>query len=449
MRCSTLLVALLLGSLPGRALAAWQTRDLAGVDTRVYTPSTVSPVGDGRALMVGLHGCNQTADQLMQHGNFEAAAEDFGVVIALPNVPGGGVLAGCWSYYGPVHSRTGGHSGPVIELAQALRDELKYAIDPAQIYLAGFSAGGGQAVVLGCLAPDLFAGVGVAAGPAVGTTGDQIARVGTTVEQAAALCEQLAGPHAGDFTTQLAVAFTDTSDFVVAQGYAELNAEMFAQLSAGGIDAMTAAPLDVASLPGAMPVGEGTTWADADGPRIAWIASSGVGHAWPAGSGSATGALAYVSGTGLNFSYVLAEFFAANNRRAGGDWMPGGDEGGSSDGDSDGGDSDGGNDAGAGSGGDADDDEASTGDDAGTSDAASGDAADDTSLSGPGADDRIEPTGCQCSTRPDALAFPGWLLLGLLGLTSRETRSTARRARACVARDRCAPARAGRDRPRP
>lgn len=391
---------------PGLGHADWETREVAGVDTRIYTPASLSPIGSGRGLMIGLHGCNQTADQLKDHANLEHTADDFGIVMVLPNVPGGGIYAGCWNYYGPIHTRTSGHEGDVIEMVEALRDDPSYLVDPGQIYLAGFSAGAGEAVVLGCLAPDLFAGVGVAAGPAAGTTGDQIGQVGTTLEQAGTVCTSLAGGHADDFATQLAVTYADTGDFVVAQGYAELNAHIYGDLFAGGVGSMTEAALDVGSLPGVGAVGQGSTWADADGPRIAWfLSSSGAGHNWPSGSGLSAGALTFVTGQGLDFSYYLAEFFTDHSRRTTGDWSPGGDDGG--DGTSgDGADDDGG--PASSSGGEASDDSVG-GSGSPSADDGDGDGGDATSSpSAQDGSDYVEPTGCQCGLG-DHSPSAGWL----------------------------------------
>lgn len=383
--------------LPTAAQAAWETKQLATMSVEVYTPASQSPIGSGRALMIALHGCSQTGQQLRQYGNFEAAAEDFGMVVALPTVPGGGVVAGCWNYYGAIHTRESGHNKPVLDLAAALQGDAAYGIDPAQVYLTGFSSGGGQAVVLGCLAPDVFAGVVISAGPSVGTSISQIGSVGTTAAQAATLCQSFAGSHAGDFATQLAIAFTDTGDFTVAQGYAQVNADMFASIYGGGA-MLTASALDVASMPGSNPTGTATAYADAEGERIALVTSmSGVGHAWPSGSGMNAGGLTFVSGNGLNLSYFAAETFTANSRRAEGEWNPG--TGGGSDGGADGtgGGSDGGGDNG-------DTDGGAEGGSAGEGggDAGSGDGADDAAgEDGIGGSDSagatpIEPSGCQC-----------------------------------------------------
>jgi poly(3-hydroxybutyrate) depolymerase len=268
--------------------------------------------------------------------------------------------------------------------------------------------------VLGCLAPDLFAGVGVAAGPAVGTSVSQIAQVGTTAMQAAALCQQLAAGNAGDFATQLAVTFTDTTDGTVAQGYAQVSADMFATVYGGG---MQTAAFDMASLPGTAPAGMGTEYDDTDGGRIAtMISSSGVGHAWPAGNGTAGPPLSFVSGNGLDFAEYLAEFFTANSRRASGEWMPGADDGGS-----EGSASDSGSAGDSGDGGEAASDAGSS--DGGTdggADAGDGGEVGNASdgLEGGGTTTgHIEPSGCQCTSDPRRDA--SGVLLGIVVLALR------------------------------
>jgi poly(3-hydroxybutyrate) depolymerase len=414
---------------PTTAAAAWESKNAGGMDTRVYTPASTSKIGDGRALMIVLHGCTQTADQLRDNGNFEPAAEEFGVVVAVPNVPNGGVVAGCWDYYGPTHSRATRHDAPLIALAEELRDDAAYDIDAAQVYLVGFSAGGGQALVTGCLAPEIFGGVAATAGPAVGTTINEIIGASTTAQQAATVCETLAGANAGEFSTQLAVTFTDTLDSTVDQDYAQINADMFALLYAGGPEAMETKTLDVTALEGAMPQGTGSIYADDMVDRVATIHSSGVGHNWPAGSGEGAPPLAFVSGTGVNFSWFVAEFFTANSLRADGDWNPGDDEGGSSG--EDGGSEDDGGEAGEGDGegdgGSADggSDDGDAGDGGGSADGGAGPGG-----TTPGADDggRIEPSGCQCKAAGSAGGAALFVLLPLLhGIRRRRPRTMTRR----------------------
>jgi len=408
------------GLIGSNARADWATETLAGMTVEVYTPDSASPVGSGRALMLVLHGCTQQASALRTEGNLEAAADAMGVVMAVPNVPGGGVVAGCWDYYGASHSRTSGHNGPVLDMVDDLLDDAALDIDPDQIYVVGFSSGGGQAQVLGCVAPDVFAGIGVVAGPTLGTGVADIAMVATSAGQAATVCEQLAGEYSPHLQTQAAITFADSADFTVSTGYNAVNAGMFAAVMSDGIEAMQAEAIDFASLPGSAPAGVGTAYADASGVRVALLDStSGVGHAWPSGSGMAGGLLSYVNGNGLDMGQYAAEFFAMHNPRVDA-WDPGGTgSGGETDSGGSGGESMG---SGGSSGGD-DSSDPSGGDSSPSGDSGAGSGA--TTITGgtnggvTGADDPTGPGLGGCSVPGSRGSAAGLWLLTLLGLRRR------------------------------
>ena len=399
----------------GEAHAEWSTEALGGTSVEVYAPEATSPVGEGRALMLVLHGCTQAATVLRDEGNLESAADSMGVVMAVPAVPNGGVVAGCWDYYGALHTRTSGHNGAVLQIVDGLLDDPALNIDPNQVYVVGFSSGGGQAIVLGCVAPDVFAGVGVIAGPSLGTGISDISIVNTTAQQAATLCTQLAGTEAAALQSQAAITFSDAMDFTVSTGYNAVNAGMFGAVLSDGLDAMEMADIDFASLPGAVtPAGTGSTWADASGIRVAQLNStSGIGHAYPSGSGMSGGLLSYVNGNGLDMAQYAAEFFASYNPRAGG-WDPGGDDTGGDDSAGETGDP--GTSGGVGESGDP------------TGDTSGGDAGGDSGLAtageggdagGSGAEVPPGPGVGGCSVPGDRAPFGGLLALVLLGLRRR------------------------------
>ncbi len=404
------------------AHAEWTAEVLGGMNVQIYAPAASSPVGSGRALMVVLHGCTQNAVVLRDDGNLEPAADSLGVVMAVPAVPGGGVLAGCWDYYGSLHTRTSSHNGPVLDMVEQLLNDPALSIDPNQVYVAGLSSGGGEALVLGCVAPDIFAGVGVVAGPSLGTASSEIGVVSTTAVESAAACELLAGDHAASLQTQAAFTFADGTDFTVAPGYNAVNAEMFGLVYADGLGNMDAEALDMAELPGVMPAGHWTTYADADGVRIAQLDSSaGEGHAWPSGSGVTGGLLTYVNGNGLNISQFAAEFFAAHNPRAGGWTPPSGETDGSTGGGESGDAATTDGPSGVGS--------SSSGSSAGGSDptdASSAGSVDPSASSGDGSGtggaDAPDPSGCSVPARP-ALGTVMMLGLLLLGLRRRRPRT--------------------------
>ncbi|MBK6923157.1 MAG: PHB depolymerase family esterase [Deltaproteobacteria bacterium] len=338
------LVTALLMPATAAASGSWSSSPISGMTTHVYAPSSTSPIGEGRALLIGLHGCVQTGANLRDQVPFDASAEATGTVIALPEVPMGGVIAGCWDYYGANHDRSSRHDDDLLALVDALLADPELDIDPDQVYLAGLSSGAGEAAVMGCLAPDVFAGIGIAAGPAIGTSESQIAFVTTTAEQAGASCTSLAGAHASSFATQQVVVIAGTMDYTVAQDYARIHAEMFAALYGG----LTSAPLDVTTLPGAMPQGTAEVYADDDGERITRVSMQGVGHAWPTGTGSGYD-LYFVSPGGFDFAGYMLASFQANNRRVGAGPSGSDSGGGDASGSSDAGDADGTTDDGVGS----------------------------------------------------------------------------------------------------
>jgi poly(3-hydroxybutyrate) depolymerase len=143
-------------------------------------------------------------------------ADQYGAVILAPNATGNVSGSHCWDYSRTSHSRTTGHEGVLLDLINRFVSNSQYAIDPKQVYVAGLSSGGGETMVLGCLAPDIFAGVGINAGPPPGTTTLQIGSVpsGYTATTAANNCKALAGSNAA-FSTQIAGVIWGTSDYTV------------------------------------------------------------------------------------------------------------------------------------------------------------------------------------------------------------------------------------------
>lgn len=301
----------------------WSTRSIAGMSVELYVPIAAAYRSSGRGLLIALHGCTQQNTVLKQRGNFEPAAERYGMVVALPAVPNGGVIAGCWDYYGSNHTRSNRHNRPLIELAEALVADASLGIDAAEVFLAGLSSGAGQAMVTGCVAPDVFAGVGINAGPTVGTESSQIAQVATTLAAASALCRRLAGADAASFETQQTSVIAGTRDFIVAQGYALLDAQVMAEVYRGNGPALDEVPIDVSALDGHQPSGQGTWWRQGSTPRVSWILADGMGHAFPAGSGPGA-EISFVASQGVAWPVFLGDFFVARSIRAGGVAVDGG-----------------------------------------------------------------------------------------------------------------------------
>ena len=261
----------------------------------LFTPES----GAAQALVVQLHGCSQTASDYKTRGNWEAAAEQYHLAVALPDVPGGGVILGCWDYYGSNHTVSNRHNGPVIQLTEALRKDLGLE----HSYVAGLSSGAGEAMVLGCLRPDLFEGVGLAASPAVGTESKDIYWPRISAEEVAESCRNFSGGR--PFAKQKMALVHGDQDFIVNLRHAALIQEAITEI----YSAPAASSFDLSLLPGTYSVGEGHRYRDASGQtRFVELTNTGLGHAWPAGNGSGI-AQKYINPQSIDYPMFLGEFF--------------------------------------------------------------------------------------------------------------------------------------------
>jgi poly(hydroxyalkanoate) depolymerase family esterase len=184
-----LLFAVALGS---HALAAgsFTTQQVAGRAYKIYVPSGYVP-GQRVPLVVMLHGCTQDADKFARGTRMNDIAEQNTFIVAYPEqpafsllglppfVPGTGLTPNmgpnlpvvpmqgnvnkCWNWFMPEHQARG--SGEPDIIRKIVTDvESDYAIDAKAIYVAGLSAGGAMAVLVGAAYPETFAAVGVGAG---------------------------------------------------------------------------------------------------------------------------------------------------------------------------------------------------------------------------------------------------------------------------------------------
>lgn len=293
--------------------ADWKTETLQTVQVFYYVPKATGfmQLSAKKALMINLHGCSQKAEDLKKDGNWENSADEFNMIVALPKVPNGGVYSGCWDYYGADHTVNNRHNGAVLNLVKAMLAKAELNIDPAQVYVSGLSSGGGLSMILGCLSPDVFAGMGLNAGPSTGTSANEIGRPKTTYEKMLATCKALGGTAKQEhFKTQLTSIIYGNNDFIVNTAYNTNNAEIMKTIY-GAENKMS---FDTKKLEGTSTDGTGLIYADAKGPRVSLIMNTGLGHNWPAGQGGNSGS--FINKKSINYPHYLAQFFTTNNRRS-------------------------------------------------------------------------------------------------------------------------------------
>lgn len=280
-----------------------------------YWPAAQPTLGGKRALVLVLHGCQQTAAGDVVNSssdagyNWKTVAEQYGAVIVAPNATGNVYYNHCWDYASTNHNRSTGHDAVLLDVVKRFVSDPQYAIDPNQVYVTGLSSGGGQTMAMGCLAPDVFAGIGINAGPTPGTTTAQIGSVpsGYTATTAANKCKAMAGASASKFSTQIAGAIWGTYDYTVAQAYGPIGTAAM-RLAYGG----SFTPGGTVAVPGG---GSNVPYLDSNGKvRTHEITVTGMGHAWPAGSGGQNAN--YVDSTKVNYPAFVMDFWFKNNLRA-------------------------------------------------------------------------------------------------------------------------------------
>lgn len=279
-----------------------------------YWPATAPLLDNKRALVLVLHGCAQTAANDVIAGssdagyNWKAAADQYGAVILAPNATGNLYGGHCWDWAATNRSRSYGHNAVLLDLINRFVSNPQYAIDPKQIYVTGLSSGGAKTMVMGCVAPDIFAGIGINAGPAPTVSTSQISTVpsGTTSSSVASSCSSWAGSNASHFATQVAGVVWGTNDYTVAQAYGPLNAAAMRQVYGGSYTKGAAVTVPTG--------GSNVPYTDSNGKlRTSEIVVTGMGHAWPAGTGGQNSN--YVDATKVNYPAFVMDFWFRNNLR--------------------------------------------------------------------------------------------------------------------------------------
>lgn len=126
---------------------------------RLFVPSCVKPSG----LIVMLHGCRQTAEDFAVGTNINAIADEHDLLVAYPHQPSSANQMSCWNWFRPQdQARLGGEAGIIAGLTREVCAEFE--VPPENIFVAGLSAGGAMAAVLGSTYPDLYSAVGIHSG---------------------------------------------------------------------------------------------------------------------------------------------------------------------------------------------------------------------------------------------------------------------------------------------
>jgi poly(hydroxyalkanoate) depolymerase family esterase len=118
-----------------------------------------------------LHGCTQSADDFAAGTRMNELAEEHSFVVAYPAQSSHANSHKCWNWFNARdQKREGGEPSLIAGLSR--RIIRNHPVDGGRVFVAGLSAGGAAASVLGVVYPDVFAGVGIHSGLACGCASD-------------------------------------------------------------------------------------------------------------------------------------------------------------------------------------------------------------------------------------------------------------------------------------
>ena len=290
----------------------------------LYEPTSYQ-AGSPMPLVMMLHGCTQTGDGFATSTGMNDLAEVEGFLVAYPQQPSSANSSQCWNWFETAHQSRG--SGEPAHLAGVVGDiQGSHSVDSDQIFVAGFSAGGGMAVILGATYPDVFHAIGVHSGLEY--------KAATSVS--AAFTAMFSGGPPADPQGQLAynamgsrarqvpvVVIHGTSDFTVATVNGNLVLSQWAQtndLASDGVDQDdvddTAELVESGQVPGGRSYTR-SVYEDGSGHELMQkILVDGMGHNWSGGLLGGT----FTDPDGPDASQLLVDFFLGAG--TGGDTTP-------------------------------------------------------------------------------------------------------------------------------
>ena len=261
---------------------------------KLYVPSGYQ-VDVPVPLVVMLHGCTQSPDDFAAGTRMNEAAEVRTFLVAYPEQTCASNMQKCWNWF--VERDQHRNVGEPAVIAGITREIMtRHAVDPSRVYVAGLSAGGAMASIMGETYPDLFAAIGVHSGLACGAAHDMPSAFAAMRQGALGIS------RGGRSATIPAIVFHGDKDTTVNIQ----NANAVVEQVRGG------AALEAASKTITTAVGRGytrTVRKDAVGCTVVeqWTVH-GASHAWAGGSAAGS----YTDPRGPDATVEMVRFFLEN-----------------------------------------------------------------------------------------------------------------------------------------
>jgi poly(hydroxyalkanoate) depolymerase family esterase len=240
---------------------------------------------------VMLHGCTQAPDDFAAGTRMNELAEEQRFLVAYPAQTQSANVSKCWNWFNAGdQQRDRGEPSLIAGITrQIMRD---FSVEPERVYVAGLSAGGAAAAIMGSAYPDLYAAVGVHSGLACGAARD--------MPSAFAAMRQGGTPHHGG-AKQLVptIVFHGDRDTTVNP----VNGDQVIAQSKAGSDLRST--VSRGQAPGGISYTRTVASDDSGHPMLEHWVLHGAGHAWSGGSPAGS----YTEPKGPDASREMMRFF--------------------------------------------------------------------------------------------------------------------------------------------
>ncbi|MEN3297486.1 MAG: hypothetical protein V7642_6739 [Burkholderiales bacterium] len=286
----------------GRFLSASCSNGAGTRAYKLYVPSGYN--GQALPLVVMLHGCKQHPDDFAAGTGMNNIAELNNCFVAYPAQAHAANGSNCWNWFkADDQQRDRGEPSIIADITrQVMRD---YCIDPSRVYVAGLSAGGAMAAIMGATYPDLYAAVGIHSGLPHGAAHDLPSAFAAMKNGAASACK----PAASRNGPIPAIVFHGDRDTTVHSSNGD---QALAQCTSEVVQDKARVTVEKGKVPNGRPYTR-TIQHDGTGKAIAeqWIVH-GAGHAWSGGSRKGS----YTDPKGPDAAQEMLRFFYTHTKAA-------------------------------------------------------------------------------------------------------------------------------------